>query len=62
MSGFRYGVELGRLRLARNEIKQGLEQYSRGVAKAVVDDVKVCLDISGRRGAKTPLPRVYPKR
>ncbi|CAE6510041.1 unnamed protein product [Rhizoctonia solani] len=36
----RYGVELGRLRLAQNEVKQGLERSSKGVNKAVVDDVK----------------------
>ncbi|CAE6500532.1 unnamed protein product [Rhizoctonia solani] len=36
----KYGIELGRLRLAQNEVKQGLERSSRGVAKAVVDDVK----------------------
>ncbi|CAE7067530.1 unnamed protein product [Rhizoctonia solani] len=37
----KYGVELGRLRLAQNEVKQALERSSRGVAKPVVDDVKV---------------------
>ncbi|CUA73408.1 pH-response regulator protein palA/RIM20 [Cryptococcus neoformans var, neoformans B-3501A] [Rhizoctonia solani] len=36
----KYGVELSRLRLAQNEVKQGLERSSKGVAKAVVDDVK----------------------
>ncbi|CAE6379605.1 unnamed protein product [Rhizoctonia solani] len=40
MSDVRYGVELGRLRLAQNEVKQGLERSSKGVAKAVIDDVK----------------------
>ncbi|KAF8753374.1 BRO1 protein [Rhizoctonia solani] len=36
----KYGVELGRLRIAQNEVKQGLERASKGVAKAVIDDVK----------------------
>ncbi|KAG8763567.1 pH-response regulator protein palA/rim20 [Ceratobasidium sp. 423] len=36
----KYGVELGRLKLAQSEVKQGLERSSRGVAKPVVDDVK----------------------
>ncbi|KAG8743647.1 pH-response regulator protein palA/rim20 [Ceratobasidium sp. 414] len=36
-----YGIELGRLKLAQNEVKQGLERASRGVAKAVIDDIKV---------------------
>ncbi|CCO28617.1 pH-response regulator protein palA/RIM20 [Rhizoctonia solani AG-1 IB] len=48
----KYGVELGRLKLAQNEVKQGLERSSRGVAKAVTDDVKVlialCRTLQGR--------------
>jgi hypothetical protein len=52
MFGARYGVELGRLKLAQNEVKQGLERSSRGVAKAVTDDVKVlialCRTLQGR--------------
>ncbi|KAG9093520.1 pH-response regulator protein palA/rim20 [Ceratobasidium sp. UAMH 11750] len=36
----KYGIELGRLKLAQNEVRQGLEQASRGVAKAVIDDIK----------------------
>ncbi|KAF8604259.1 BRO1-domain-containing protein [Ceratobasidium sp. AG-I] len=36
----KYGLELRRLKLAQNEVKQGLERASRGVAKAVIDDIK----------------------
>ncbi|KAG8749882.1 pH-response regulator protein palA/rim20, partial [Ceratobasidium sp. 428] len=37
----KYGIELGRLKLAQNEVKQALlEQASKGVAKAVIDDLK----------------------
>jgi hypothetical protein len=41
MLGCRYGVELGRLKLAQSEVKQGLDRASKGVAKAVIDDIKV---------------------
>ncbi|KAB5591907.1 PH-response regulator protein PalA/RIM20 [Ceratobasidium theobromae] len=36
----KYGVELGRLKLAQNEVRQGLD-HSKGVARAVIDDIKV---------------------
>ncbi|KAG9122217.1 pH-response regulator protein palA/rim20 [Ceratobasidium sp. 392] len=37
----KYGIELGRLKLAQSEVRRGLEQASKGVTKAVVDDIKV---------------------
>ncbi|QRV89818.1 vacuolar protein sorting-associated protein BRO1 [Ceratobasidium sp. AG-Ba] len=36
----KYGIELGRLKLAQKEVKLGLERASKGVAKAVIDDIK----------------------
>ncbi|KAG9103109.1 pH-response regulator protein palA/rim20 [Ceratobasidium sp. 370] len=42
----KYGIELGRLKLAQSEVKQGLDRASRGVAKAVIDDMKVTTSLS----------------